>query len=245
MIEETILKLVKEANPDNPVTFVSNIVRTYAIEKMNQYILECNDCQICNTVKTITNGNSNASVLIIGESSTLDQQDNVDPQEVFPFTNESGKILYTVLDKLNINREQLFFMNSVNCFPHRENVGSLVKRAPTKTERTNCKTFLDYAIKTVQPLLIICLGSVATNGINEEIGKQAISKIRGNYFMYRGVNVMPTYHPGYFIELQNSGKFEEEYIDNLKWDFFNDLEKSFKDLDIQFPELNMIGGKKE
>lgn len=243
MIEEDILKLVKESDPSNPIQFVHNIVKPYAIEKLNQYILDCNDCGICNSVKTITNGNPNASIVIIGESSTLDQQDDVNQNAVYPFNNESGSILHSVLNKLKVNKDEVFFINSVNCFPHRTDGINIVKRSPTKTERTNCKTFLDYALKTVEPLLVICLGSVATNGINEEIGKQSISKIRGSYFMYRGINVMPTYHPGYFLELEKSGKFDEEYVDNLRWDFFNDLEKSFIDLNEQYPELNIIEGE--
>ena len=241
MIEDNILELVKKAQPDNPISFVHNIVKPYAIEKLNNYIKDCQDCGICNCVKTITSGNPNASVMIIGESSTEDQQYSDSNYDV-PFNNSSGEILNKVLDNLNINKDEIFFINSINCFPHREDGEALVKRSPTKTERTNCKLFLDYALKTVQPLLIICLGGVATNGINEEIGKQNISKIRGKYFMYRGINVMPTYHPGYFIELEKLQKFDSEYIDNLKWDLVNDLEKAFYDLHDQYPELNIIMG---
>lgn len=238
-MQDEILKLVKEANPDNPISFVHNIVKPLAIEKLNSYILDCKDCDICNSTKTITKGNPNASVMIIGESCTLDQQ-NDKINCTYPFDNEYGEVIDSILKKLNINIDEVFVINSVNCFPHREDNGSIVKRSPTKTERTNCKVFLDYAIKIVEPLLIICLGSVATNGINEEIGKHSISKIRGNYFMYRGVEVLPTYHPGYFLELEKSGRYDDDYIVNLKWDLFNDIEKSFKDIDAKHPELNII-----
>lgn len=236
-IEEQIEELVKKANPDNPISFVHNIVKPLAKGKLDTYIQNCNDCNICNCTKTLTKGNPNASILIIGESSSEDQQEQEYGE---PFENNSGEILKAVLNKLNINQDELFYINSVNCFPHRMHGDLQIKRSPTKTERTNCKVFLDYALNMVQPLLIICLGSVATNGINEEIGKQSITKIRGQYFSYRGNNVMPTYHPAYFIELEKSQKFDEEYIDNLKWDFFNDLEKAFKDLHESYPDLNII-----
>lgn len=239
MIEEQILKLVEDADPANPITFVHNIVKPLAQKKLDNYILECEDCGICNTKKTITKGNPNASIMIIGEASTEDQQDD-SSDNVFPFENTSGELLAKALEKLNVNEEQLFFINSIHCFPHRETAGVKIKRAPTKSERTNCKVFLDYAIKMVQPLLIICLGGVATNGINEEIGKQNITKIRGTYFQYRGINVMPTFHPGYFIELEKDNKVDEEFISNLQWDFFNDLQKAFTDLHEQYPELEII-----
>lgn len=237
-MEEQILKLIEQANPDNPISFVHNIVKPLAKKKLDDYILACEDCGICNTKKTITRGNPNASIMIIGESSTEDQQDS--PAEIFPFNNQAGELLARALTKLNINENEIFFMNSVNCFPHRENNGIKIKRAPTKTERTNCKVFLDYALKMVEPLLIICLGGVATNDINEEIGKQNISKIRGQYFQYRGINVMPTYHPGYFLELEKSERLDEDTIVNYQWDFFNDLEKAFNDMQEQYPDLNII-----
>jgi DNA polymerase len=239
MIEDQILELIDQADPANPIDFVHKLVKPLAKKKLDEYILGCEDCDICNTKKTITNGNPNASILIIGESSTEDQQTD-SSAEIFPFNNESGESLAKVLEKLNVNKDEIFFMNSVNCFPHRENNGIKIKRAPTKTERTNCKVFLDYAVKMVEPLLIICLGGVATNDINEEIGKQNISKIRGQYFMYRGVNVMPTYHPGYFIELEKSERLDDETISSYTWDFFNDLQKAFTDLQKQYPNLNII-----
>lgn len=234
-LEENIYSLVQEANPDNPIQFVTDIVRPLAKAKLDNYIIDCNDCGICNCTKTRTKGNPNASIMIIGESSTEDQQFE---EVAEPFENQSGELLNRALDKLNINRDELFFINSVNCFPHRMDGDLQIKRSPTKTERTNCKVFLDYALKIVQPLVIICLGGVATNGINEEIGKQNISKIRGSYFMYRGIDVMPTYHPGYFLELEKSN-LDEDYITELQWDFFNDLEKVFDDFHKKYPDIQI------
>ena len=239
MIEEQILKLVEEADPANPIDFVQNIVKPLAKKKLDNYILTCEDCGICNTKKTISNGNPNASIMIIGESCSEDQQEDSE-EYVFPFNNEAGESLAKALTNLNVNTEEIFFINSVNCFPHRENNGIKIKRAPTKTERTNCKVFLDYAIKVVQPLLIICLGGVATNDINEEIGKQNITKIRGNYFQYRGINVMPTFNPGYFAELEKAGQIDEDTIVNYQWDFFNDLQKALTDLQEHYPDLTII-----
>lgn len=234
-IEDNIFSLVQKANPDNPIQFVTDIVRPLAKAKLDNYIIDCEDCSICNCTKTISKGNPNASIMIIGESSTEDQQEE---EVAEPFENQSGELLNRALDRLNINRDELFFINSVNCFPHRMDGDLQIKRSPTKTERTNCKVFLDYALKIVQPLVIICLGGVATNGINEEIGKQNISKIRGSYFMYRGIEVMPTYHPGYFLELEKSN-LDEDYITELQWDFFNDLEKVFSDFHKKYPDIQI------
>lgn len=241
-MEEQILELVKKENPANPISYVHNIVKPFAQEKLNNYIIECNDCNICNCKKTITKGNPNASIMIIGES-CYEEQQNTSDNNIYPLENVASEPLFKTLQSLHINENELFFINSVNCFPYRETNGEKIKRAPTKNERTNCKVFLDYALKIVEPLLIICLGGVAVNGINEEIGKQNIGNIRGNYFMYRGIKVMPTFHPNYFTELEKHNNIDKETIDEYKWDFYYDLEKAFNDLQEQYPNLNII--KKE
>ena len=117
MHEEQILQLVKEDNPANPLSYVHNIVKPLAVNVLNDYILQCNDCNICNCVKTIGYGNPNASILIIGESSLEENQENKDNN---PINNSCGETLKLILKKLAINKDSIFFINSVNCFPTRE-----------------------------------------------------------------------------------------------------------------------------
>lgn len=233
-VEAKILELVKQVNPDNPLSYVQNIVKPMCQNKLDNAIIECTDCEIaCNSRKSVTRGNPNASILVIGESVSLEQQEG-ESDYVYPLCDSAGDYLQEVFNYLGVNEEQVFYVNSVNCFPNRN--GN--KRSSTVAERKNCKTFLDYALKTVDPLLIICLGAVAVNGINEEIGKQKISDIRGNYFTYRGMYVMPTYHPAYFNELK--GHMPDEIIETYHSEFVSDIETAITDLQEQFPEINII-----
>lgn len=235
-IESQILKLVEQANPENPLYFVQNIVKPMCQKQIDDVIINCNACEIaCGSKKSITRGNPNASILIIGESVSQEQQDG-DSDLVYPLIDTAGDYLQEVLTYLNINEEQIFYINSVNCFPHREGI----KRSSTIIERDACKTILDYTIKVVQPLIIICLGAVAINGINEEIGKHSVKDIRGKYFMYRGLDVMPTFHPGYFNEL--NGKVPNELIETYHGQFVNDIEKAINDLTESYPDINIIKG---
>lgn len=233
-IEKQIYDLVSQANPDNPLAFVQNIVKPMAKEKLDEYIMDCDECEIsCNSVKTITRGNPNAPILIIGESVSTEQQEL--GQITFPLYNDKASDnLNQVLNYLNVNEDAIFYINSVNCYPNRN--GN--KRSSTVKERNNCKTFLDYAIKLVDPLLIICLGAVAVNGINEEIGKQKITDIRGQYFTYRGIPVMATFHPGYFNELD--GHIPDELIEEYYNQFTNDITTAITDLHNQCGHLNII-----
>ena len=234
-VEQQIFELVKEKDPANPIQFVTGIVKPLAHEKLNAAIYTCEDCKIsCNSVKSLTCGNPNASIMIIGESVSLEQQKDATEKYVYPFEDSAGMYLQEAFQYTNLNMDEVFFINSVNCFPNRD--GN--KRTSTVAERNCCKTFLDYAIKIVEPLMIICLGAVAVNGINEEIGKQKISDIRGKYFTYRGITVMPTYHPGYFNELE--GKFPEELIDTYRSQFMEDIYKAITDLQSQYSDIKII-----
>lgn len=233
-VEETIYNLVARTDPDNPLDYVRNIVKPLAQNKLDNLILECDQCDICkNSVKTITRGNPNAPIMIIGEAVSKEQQEA--GQNTYPLTDDNAsKNLNEVLRYLNVNEDKLFYINSVNCFPQRNGI----KRASTVAERRNCKTFLDYAIRTVDPILIICLGAVAVNGINEEIGKQKITDIRGQFFTYRGITVLPTFHPGYFNEIMD--KVPEELVEEYYNQFFDDIALAINELHSQRPDLNII-----
>ena len=233
-VEESIYNLVAQVDPDNPLDYVRNIVKPLAQCKLDNLILTCDECEICkNSVKTVTRGNPNAPIMIIGEAVSKEQQEA--GQNTYPLYNDSASDnLNKVLEYLNVDEDKLFFINSVNCFPQRNGT----KRASTVAERRNCKTFLDYAIRTVDPILIICLGAVAVNGINEEIGKQKITDIRGQFFTYRGVTVLPTFHPGYFNEIAD--KVPEELVEEYFNQFCDDITLAISELHSQRPDLNII-----
>lgn len=232
--EKQILDLVSKVDPDDPISYVQKIVKPLAKEKLDKYILGCDDCEIsCNSKKSLSKGNPNASIMIIGESVSQEQQDR-DSKVVYPFDDKAGEYLKEILEYYNVNEKQLFYLNSVNCFPTRNGV----RRSSTVTERNNCKVFLDYAIKTVDPLMIICLGAVAVNGINEEIGKQKISDIRGKMFSYRGIDIMPTFHPAYFIELD--GKVPDELIETYHSQFVEDIGSAIEYLKSKYENIKIL-----
>lgn len=231
-IQQQIYELVKNANPDNPLAFVHNIVKPLAKEKLDNCIFECDACGICSlNQKTITYGNPNAPIMIIGESCSEHQNSAMS----IPFDDIYGNKLKEVLNELCVSKHSIFYINSVNCFPHRYVRDKVVGRAPTMEERKECKVFLDYAIDMVRPLLIICLGAVAVNGINEEIGMSNINNIRGEYFFYRDIPVMPTYHPKLFLNEDNDEELNIEYEKKFK----EDISKAINWANEEYSNLNI------
>lgn len=235
--EEQILALVKEANPANPVDYVQRIVKHLAREKLDSYIVGCNDCETCRGTKSITNGNINAAIMIIGESVMESQANN---ETVYPFEDtEEMALLDKLFDAYHVNRDELFWINAVNCFTYKEVNNKQLKRAPSKTEVENCRVFLEYAIDVIKPVAIILLGNVALNMFH----KNAITQARGQWIDVRGIPAMPTYHPSYLLHLE--GKKDPELIEIDKGDFCEDVLQVLLRIQKEFPDNNVLLEKLE
>ena len=136
-IEEQILSLVKKADPSNPVEYTRNIVKQFAREKLDKYILECKDCPIYNSTKTLTYGPVNASVLIISDYVLAEQ--NNDQESTYPlFSTEAYTILKKTLLFYKLNIDEFFFINAVNCCPTFDISGEKFARIPNLKEKNNC-----------------------------------------------------------------------------------------------------------
>lgn len=235
--EEKILELVKEANPDNPVAYVQNIVKPLAREKLDNYISNCQDCGVCAGPKSLTFGSVNSSIMIIGESVIESQVGNA--EYVYPFEGtKEAEMLGKLFDYYHVNRDELFFINAVNCFTHKEVNGNKIKRAPSKTEVTNCRVFLEYAIQTVKPVVIIILGNIALNMFYKEPIKEA----RGKWMDIMGIPAVPTYHPSYLL-LQE--KQNQECVEGYKIDFCEDVRLVLQYIQDNFPDNNILLEKLE
>ena len=222
-IEDKILALVKMANPEDPVAYTQNIVKSYAIEKINNGIRTCTQCELHNNgVNTIGYGDINSSILVIADDIS-EEQFNQGTSVSLPLFGEDGEIFDRALGVIQANKEALYIINSVNCYSAKMNNGSLVKKIPSVKERTACKSHVDKVIQAINPAVIITLGSVATNSLSST--KISIMESRGQEFDYRGYPVIPTFHPGFFRQM--ASRIDEEMMNMYKDNFLYDLYVAF------------------
>ena len=60
-----------------------------------------------------------------------------------------------------------------------------------------CMPYLKEQIRILKPRVIVALGATSVKGLMDtEIG---ISKLRGNWMSFEGIDLMPTYHPAYLL----------------------------------------------
>ena len=101
-----------------------------------------------------------------------------------------GKLLTQMIEAMGLRREDVYIANVVKCRPP-EN------RAPEKDEVATCMPFLFRQLAAIEPKVIVCLGSVATQALLDT--HKSISHFRGQWLDFRGSRLMPTYHPAYLL----------------------------------------------
>lgn len=229
-MDERILDLIKQEDPENPLQYVRSLVKDYASEKLASQIKACQDCSICSNVKTLHHGNTNATIMFIGSTPETDGE-----SELALFDGESSVILNKVIDDiLMINRDELFFANAVNCWPYKQTGPDKTQRVPTKQELNNCFVFINHLIEIVQPLAIVLLGSVALNAFEPT---KAITKDRGQWLSIKGIPTVATFHPDYFLKV--AGKKDEELVEQQKFEFIDDINMAVNYIKTKYPQIEI------
>lgn len=224
--EEKILELVKEADPENPIEFVNSIVRPYAREKLDNLILGCHDCPTCSKehVKSLTYGHDQASVLIINEG-IYDSQIGNNTETVYPLQG-APEMMYmdAIIDDYHINRNQLFWINAINCRPMVGINGKRINRPPNSHEAECCRGYVEIAIDIIHPVLIILLGNIPLNMFSHG---ESIMKAHGKWIDIRGVKAMPVYSPSFLRNMRDDKSSLSDLVDEYEADFCEDLKTAF------------------
>ena len=149
---------------------------------------ECTRCRLCEGRNQIVfgDGNPHASLMFIGEGPGQEED-----RRGLPFVGRAGELLTKMIEAgLEIPRRDVYICNIVKCRPPKN-------RNPQPDEVASCKPFLDGQIDAIQPRTIVTLGRPATSLL---LGRDvAISRVRGTWQTYRGIPMMPTFHPAYLL----------------------------------------------
>jgi len=152
---------------------------------------EIGDCQRCKLSKGRKNivfgaGNANARIMFIGEAPGRDEDIQGEP-----FVGEAGMLLTKLIEKMGFKRDAVYIANIIKCRPP-------LNRDPEEDEILSCRAFLDKQIDVIAPECIIALGRIALMTLMNN-NKIRITAARGNFFEYKGIPVMPTFHPAYLL----------------------------------------------
>ena len=158
-----------------------------SLPRIREDIGDCTRCKLHKgrTKIVFGTGNPNAELMFVGEGPGRDEDLSGEP-----FVGRAGKLLTDMIKAMGLQREDVYIANVVKCRPP-EN------RLPEKDEITTCSPFLMRQIDAIKPKVICTLGSCSAQTLLQTA--QGISKLRGEWFDFRGTKLMPTYHPAYLL----------------------------------------------
>ena len=164
--------------------------------------LDLGDCQRCRLAKDRKNivfgfGSSSAKLVFVGEGPGFEED-----QQGEPFVGPAGQLLTKIIEAIHLSREQVYICNIVKCRPPRN-------RNPQPDEIKTCFQFLDRQIAAIRPDFICALGTIAAQTLLNTA--EPISRLRGRFHDYKGIKLLPTYHPAYL--LRNPAKKRDVWQD--------------------------------
>jgi uracil-DNA glycosylase len=153
-------------------------------------------------------GSLDAALMFIGEAPGADED-----QQGEPFVGKAGQLLTRIIQAMGLTRDTVYIANILKCRPDTPGQ-SAGNRKPTPEEMQTCISFLHEQIDLIGPKVIVALGATAVEGL---LGKTiGITKLRGTWKTYRGIPLMPTYHPAYLLRNQAPSEKRRVWEDMLQ-----------------------------
>jgi DNA polymerase len=170
-----------------PQSFKAAELKKAALEALREEIGDCRRCKLSRKRQTIVfgEGNPDADLMFIGEAPGREED-----LQGRPFVGDAGKLLTRLIEKMGFAREEVYIGNIIKCRPP-------MNRDPEDDEVTTCVPFITRQIEIIAPRVIVSLGRISAHIlINTKI---PISKLRGTFSAYKGIPLMPTFHPAYLL----------------------------------------------
>ncbi len=148
---------------------------------------DCTRCGLCEGRTQVVNtfGNPKARLMFVGEAPGADED-----AQGKPFVGRAGQLLTKMIEAMGMKREEVIIGNVNRCRPPGN-------RQPTLEEAAICRPFLFREIAAIQPEIIVVMGNTALRNLLEV--REGISRVRGKFQDFRGIKVMPTFHPAYLL----------------------------------------------
>jgi DNA polymerase len=169
------------------------------LDALRAMVAGCTKCGLCRTrTQTVfADGAPTARLMFIGEAPGRDE----DLQGV-PFVGRAGQLLNKMIAAIDMKREDIYIANILKCRPPDN-------RVPAADEVEQCLPYLEQQIALLRPAVLCALGLSAVQGL---LGTKAtMASMRGKTFSFRGVPLIPTYHPAAL--LRNPGLKRDAWID--------------------------------
>ena len=173
--------------PPPPAQTTGTATESCTWDELAARVKTCRNCPLCET-RTNTvfgDGNPEADLMFIGEG----PGENEDLQGL-PFVGKAGELLTRMIAAMGFDRwKDAYIANVVKCRPPGN-------RNPEDSEAFPCLPYLNRQIELIKPKVIVLLGAVPLLYL---LNKRGITRLHGQWFEYKGIRTLPTFHPAYLL----------------------------------------------
>jgi DNA polymerase len=181
--QEHVADVIEAARPD-PEESVDGSQR---LARLRQELGDCQRCRLSAGRRHLVfgAGSPEAEVMFIGEAPGQEED-----QQGEPFVGAAGQLLTKMIEAMGLRRDEVYIANIIKCRPPQN-------RDPAPDEVDACEPFLRRQIESIGPRMVIAMGNFAAKTLlRTETG---ITRLRGRFFTYHGIPLMPTFHPAYLL----------------------------------------------
>jgi len=161
--------------------------KSEAAERLLKQVKDCRMCSLCETRKNVVfgDGSLDAKIMFVGEAPGRDED-----LAGKPFVGAAGQLLTKIIKAMGFERREVYISNVLRCRPPGN-------RNPNPEEVACCRPYLLKLIDIIKPKVICPLGKFAAQSLLEVT--LPISRLRGNFYEFNDIKVMPTFHPAYLL----------------------------------------------
>lgn len=185
-VSPTVLKRMGDWGSGPPVRVASENKQ----ESLGHVQTDLGDCRRCALHRERRHivfgaGHPSARLVFVGEGPGADED-----RQGQPFVGAAGQLLTRIIAAMGLTRGEVYICNVIKCRPPGN-------RNPQPEEIAACVPFLVRQLQAIAPECICALGKFAAQTLIET--QVPISALRGRFFEYHGIPVMPTYHPAFLL----------------------------------------------
>ena len=153
-------------------------------------------------------GDIHSPLMFVGEAPGADEDEQGEP-----FVGKAGQLLTRIIQTMGFTRDTVYIANILKCRPDTPGQ-TMGNRKPAPEEMQTCLPYLLAQLDIIEPKVIVALGATAVEGLLGKTG--GITKLRGHWQQFRGVPVMPTYHPAYLLRNEALSEKRKVWEDMLQ-----------------------------
>lgn len=157
--------------------------RQETLEEIRAELGDCQRCPLCSHRTQIVFGAGAATARIVFVGGVPGKLDETTGQPL------AGELFDRILFAMGLDRSSVYACEVVMCRPGH--------RVPHPEEISSCLPFLQRQLAGIAPQIIVAMGEIPTHVLSGKT--EDFSRLRGQWFKYQGIDVMPTFDPAYLL----------------------------------------------